>query len=162
MAGRKKLPTKLKKLKGTARKDRLPDNEPTPKDIEGYTSPPKYLGDYGIEKWDELYFQLQAAGILTEADLSSFTQLCKSYENMMVAYDGMTENKTKSITEYLNDKQSNNMPFYRLYKDGMDDYKKLLVEFGMTPSSRGKIEAVERPNKTEEQIKGEALLRLIK
>lgn len=119
MRGRKPKPTALKLLEGT-RADRINRDEPTlPKgDIE----PPDWLDDldgYGIDHWNELAPMLSKAGLLTEGDRPALALLCRAYARLRL--------------DPLDDKAN-------------DLYRRMLVEFGLTPSSRSRIKATtEKP-----------------
>ena len=119
MKGRKPKPTALKILDGT-RGDRVNRDEPTlPK---ASVEPPDWLDDlegFGIDHWNELAPMLSKAGLLTEGDRPALALLCRAYARLRL--------------DPLDDKAN-------------DLYRRMLVEFGLTPSSRSRIKATaEKP-----------------
>lgn len=119
MRGRKPKPTALKILDGT-RADRINHDEPVlPR---GDLEPPDSIDDldgYGVEHWNELAPMLAKAGLLTEGDRPALALLCRAYARLRL--------------DPLDDKAN-------------DLYRRMLVEFGLTPSSRSRIKATtEKP-----------------
>src|SRR5690606_12320278 len=74
MAGRKPKPTHLKIVEGTARRDRMPENEPIPP--EGEIVRPAYLKYRAVELWDEYAPLLIDMGTLTVVDVPNFAAWC--------------------------------------------------------------------------------------
>lgn len=117
MRGRKPKPKALKILEG-AQKCRINQDEPVYPSA-GAPEPPAWLGEHGKELWRTLYPLLNSAGVLSAADLPAFEQLCDEYHAIR---QDPTEDKAR------------------------DRYRKLLVEFGMTPSSRSRLKvSAEKP-----------------
>jgi phage terminase small subunit len=110
MRGRKPKPTVLKIAEG-AQKCRTNFAEPVLASA-GDLAPPKWLGSFGEERWRELAPVLGHAGLLTVGDLPAFEQLCDEYDT--IRRDALDTS-------------------------ARDRYRRLLVEFGLTPSSRSRI-----------------------
>ncbi len=123
MRGRKPKPTSLKILTGT-QPCRINRNEPK---IPSAASPeaPSWVGDYGREMWRDLAPILAKAGLLSEGDLAAFSLLCNEY-------DGVRRDP--------------------LNAGSRDRYRRLLVEFGLTPSARSRIKATAEPPKDELEL----------
>ena len=119
MAGRRPKPTALKILKGTARKSRLNVKEPQPKGCD-ITKCPAWLCSEGKKEWKRLASSLKESGILTELDTSAFAVLCQ----MRGEYIEGTKNKEPVSMAHVT------------------QMRLLAAEFGLTPSSRSKVEAV--------------------
>ncbi len=49
--GRKKIPTRIKELRGTTRPDRTLDNEMTVEVVSNIPEPPEWLSVIGAEEW---------------------------------------------------------------------------------------------------------------
>lgn len=112
MRGRKPIPTKLKVLQG-AQPCRI--NRAEPKLPTNSTpKPPEWLGIYGKNRWRKLAPMLSTVGLLTDGDIPAFEQLCDEYQSIR--------------TDPTNG-------------SARDRYRKLLTEFGLTPSSRSRIKA---------------------
>ena len=67
--GTKPTPTALKKLRGTARPDRVNANEPKPRVPAKTPRVPRHLNDRAKKYWRREAKKLHAVGILTEVDL---------------------------------------------------------------------------------------------
>ncbi len=118
MRGRKPKPTALKILEG-AQRCRINTSEPTfPTNVT--PRPPDWLGLYGKNRWRKLAPILAKAGLLTDGDIPAFEQLCDEYDT--VRRDPLAAG-------------------------ARDRYRKLLVEFGLTPSSRSRIRSAAPPAK---------------
>ncbi len=85
----------------------------------GGIDPPEWLDEFAKEHWRDLAPILQGAGLLTAGDRAALAQLCDDYST--IRKDGEADK-------------------------ARDRYRRLLVEFGLTPSSRSRIRATaERP-----------------
>ena len=110
MRGRKPTPTALKILR-QQRADQVNFLEPKLKEA-AVQAPPAWLGRFGCELWKRLCVVLVEAGMLTEGDMPGFEQLCDEYDTIRRdPLDG----------------------------DARDRFRRLLVEFGLTPSSRSRL-----------------------
>ena len=73
----KRLPTELKKQRGTLRKDRLNENEPK---LPSVIPPiPTWLSEDGQKAFSELSNLLHDMSVLTQADELALTLLCDAY-----------------------------------------------------------------------------------
>lgn len=109
MRGRKPAPTALKILKGT-QPCRINRNEPVVP--PGIPEPPGFLDAIGKQFWVEHAQLLAGMGVLTQADKYALGMLAESFAR------------------------------YRQYPDDQrrrDEFRKLLVEFGLTPSARSRL-----------------------
>jgi phage terminase small subunit len=116
MRGRKPKPTALKLLEG-CRADRVNVFEAVLP--PGSVVAPDWLEGLAKEHWDEIAPLLASSGILTAGDRAALAVLCDEYRRWRTDPDD-----TKS----------------------RDRYRRMLVELGLTPSSRSRIKAQpERP-----------------
>ena len=74
MAGRKKLPTNLKILKGTQRADRVNPNEPMPD--PNIPEAPDFLSKDALIEWGRITAQLFKLGLLTDIDMAALALYC--------------------------------------------------------------------------------------
>lgn len=117
MRGRKPKPTALKLLDGD-RADRINRAEPRLPDAD--TEPPEHFCcdsdalDFAREHWADLAPMLASVGLLTEGDRPALALLCEAYA--LFRLDPLD------------------------YK-ARDLYRRMLVEFGLTPSSRSRVKA---------------------
>jgi phage terminase small subunit len=117
MRGRKPKPTALKILEG-AQPCRINTREP--RMPAGGLDPPKWLDEFGQEHWRELAPILQAAGLLTVGDRPALAQLCDEYSTIRKDVDA---------------------------DNARERYRRLLVEFGLTPSSRSRLKSDAEPRR---------------
>ncbi|ACC76139.1 phage terminase small subunit P27 family [Paraburkholderia phymatum] len=133
MRGRKPTPTALKLARGNPGKRPLPENEPTPKgDIEM----PAYLTPAAAEHWPLVASQLQDAGVLTSVDTTALALYCEAFARWRHATDQVT--KYGSVVKTPNGFPVQS-PFLAIANKAHEQMTKLLVEFGMTPSSRTRV-----------------------
>jgi phage terminase small subunit len=117
MRGRKPKPTALKILEG-AQPCRINYREPVMASAD-CPKAPAWLGKFGQDLWKQLAPVLTSAGLLTLGDIPAFEQLCDEFDT--IRRDP-------------------------LCSPARDRYRRLLVEFGLTPSSRSRIKATaEKP-----------------
>lgn len=123
MRGRKPKPVALKILEG-AQPCRINRNEPVVP--AGSTEPPSWLDGKALDHWRELAPILREAGLLTSADRPALAQLCEAYRRWREDPD---DSKAQDL------------------------YRRLLVEFGLTPSSRSRIKTTaEKPKDALEEF----------
>jgi P27 family predicted phage terminase small subunit len=145
--GRKPTPTALKKLRGNPSKRKL-KKEPVSR--VGVGSPPNFVSDEAREVWLSLRPKLETMRVLTEADEIAFTALCEAIGEWRV-YRRMLNEGGGRIKEHPTKKGAylyNPVGFVDKIEKRMHDW---LVEFGLTPSARSKVSAVEKdePKKAE-------------
>jgi len=125
MRGRKPKPTALKILDGD-RADRI--NRAEPRLRASDAEPPAHFCCYADalvfarEHWAELAPMLTSVGLLTEGDRPALALLCEAYA--LFRLDPLD------------------------YK-ARDLYRRMLIEFGLTPSSRSRVRAAGEPPKDE-------------
>lgn len=131
MRGRKPKPTALKILEG-CRKDRVNTNGPIFR-ADGDTEPPVWLDAYAREHWEELSAVLRRAGLFTEGDRAALAQLCDDYSTIRKSVEGVDGIELGDY-ERMRSLMTN-------ADKARDRYRRMLVEFGLTPSSRSRIKA---------------------
>lgn len=151
MAGRKKKPTKQKIIQGTFRKDRAPKHEPDPTPVSEVPKPPSTLNNAGKKLWKSLAQELVDKGLLTVVDIPAlevccynygmYVDLSKSIRRMVDREDGTRKRQT--IAEYLNGKNSQITPELTAMFKLFNIFKSYLIEFGLTPAARAKIDLPE-------------------
>ena len=146
-----KKPTQLKVIHGTFRKDRAPKKEPEPKKVTVVPRPPAHLTKYGKKLWKSLAAELVEKGVLTVVDLPALEVCCDAYgiyraakEAVFQPVDPVTRKKGKrTLAEYLRGKNSQTHPEYTAMTRAFYFFKAYLIEFGLTPSSRSKLDLPE-------------------
>ena len=152
MRGRKKKPTELKKLTGEHRAHRLNDSEPEYSD-DSILEPPDILNKRASEHWVEVVTQLANVGVMKMPDRDSMLNYCVMYDRfvqleMDIQEEGMTVDKCgvdgDGNTIVLDTKINPKMAESRLI---VQQLRPIQVEFGLTPSSRAKLEVPKDPPK---------------
>lgn len=140
MAAPRPKPTALKLITGNAGKRALNKKEPTPaRIIPPY---PEHLNEYGRIAWDKIVVILDKMGVLTEADGYALERLCDCYADILVcrdllARDGWTYTNITSMGDTLI--KAN--PAAGQLRAADAQFKSYLIEFGLTPSARSKVQS---------------------
>lgn len=133
MSGRKPLPKLIKIAEGTYRDDRA-NNEPVPEKLDR-RDPPSWIRDRLSRKmWRKFYDQLYPIGLLTKIDIVALELLVTTYVKWREASDKAKVGIYKTQTGYV---ACN--PLINVENRYAKDLRALLTEFGMTPSSRSRI-----------------------
>jgi P27 family predicted phage terminase small subunit len=146
MAGRKKIPTKLKELRGTLAKSREIENEMQVTPVTKAPTPPKWLSKIAKQQWVLVTNELFMLGMLHTVDLALIEAYCNSIALHIETEQILQE--TGRIQVYRDEdgrvKHSQIVPLVTVSKQALSDAIKLATQFGLTPSARTKISA-ERP-----------------
>lgn len=144
-AGRKAIPTKMKVLKGTYRKDRA-KNEPEPSVMKTIPDAPEKLNKYGKEEWIRAGNELVDAGIFSTLDYALFETYCY-YHGKHWEYEELLNSEGRVL---LTDKGYAYMnPVVSLSKSAYETANKLAPLFGITPSARSRINLPKKQEKDE-------------
>lgn len=132
-------------IRGNPGRRPLPENEPEiPSEIP---DPPQHLNKKAKEEWGRITPDLERYGLLTKIDGSALGAYCDYYAqwaeaSAKIKKDGM-------IIQTAFGPQIN--PWLRISNKAIEGMKKILVEFGMTPSSRSRVKSAP---KSEEKPEG--------
>lgn len=146
MAGRRPKPTHLKVVSGNPGKRALNKREPKPERV--VPSCPEHLGTEGKVAWGRLCAVLDRMGVLTEADALALERLCDCYAEilecrLLVARDGRTYSSIRGIGDEDSKIEQVLMkanPAVAMLADADRRFKGYLVEFGLTPAARSKVQ----------------------
>jgi P27 family predicted phage terminase small subunit len=134
MKGRKPIPTTLKLLRGNPGKKKINTREPVPPVAQPQR--PEHIAGLAAEAWDVLAPYLVALGVLTDGDSMALAMTCQVYSRWRMAEAEVAKLGTvvKSPNGYpiLN-------PHLSVANAAQKQLQGLLVEFGLTPSSRSRI-----------------------
>jgi P27 family predicted phage terminase small subunit len=133
MRGRKPKPTNIKKLEG-CRADRINKNEPQPK--LGKVSCPGWLMPEAKKEWERIAGDLEVMGLLTQVDQAAFAGYCQSWAKYLEAEKLLDKEGTVIVSAKGN---VNANPAIWISSSSLKQMLKFAVEFGLTPSSRGRI-----------------------
>lgn len=143
----KRLPTEIKKQRGTLRSDRVNKNEPTPP--LGIPPVPTWLTEEGQKSFIELAKLLHDMSVLTRADELSLTLLCDSFSDYKHAKDVINKlGPTQDVTSREGHTKTIQRPEVLIANQSFTRVFQLLKEFGLTPSSRAKVNAMESQGST--------------
>ncbi len=139
MAGRRPKPTVLKLVAGNPGKRAVNKKEPKPKRV--LPSCPKYLAGDAKVAWGRLTVLLDRMGVLTEADTLALERLCECYSEILdcrelIARDG----RTYTTTTMSGDALIKANPAVAMLGDADRRFKSYLVEFGLSPAARSKVQ----------------------
>jgi P27 family predicted phage terminase small subunit len=134
--GRKPTPTALKVLRGNPGKRPLPENEPTPK---GEAVAPEWLSPSAALHWPVVARQLESSGVLTSMDAQALALYCEAFARWQDA-NGLLA-KTGLVVPGQKGMLTQN-PAVHIANAAFDQMRRMLIEFGMTPSSRSRVSKV--------------------
>lgn len=145
--GRMPQPTALKLIKGNPGHRPINQNEPQP---TGIPTCPDHLNSIAKQEWERISQELAACGLLTSIDRAALAAYCQAYARWVEA-----ENKIKEIGSLIvmvgkkDDPKKPPYPIQNPYvgiaNTAMDQMRKYLSEFGMTPASRTRIQVSSMP-----------------
>lgn len=140
-SGRKPIPTKLKKIKGTLRKDRVLKDELSPAPIQNIPPPPDWLPDLGRDEWERITKELAAVNMLSGLDLSVLAIYCNEYAVYISMEMEMRRNSRVMVYRDDEGKIKHIQPVAHqiIANRAMQKMLKIATEFGFTPSSRTRI-----------------------
>lgn len=175
MAGRPPKPTALKVIAGTFRQDRA-NNEPVAEAMKTSPRPPKHFRDHSIARreWRRISPLLIDQGTLSEVDLVALECYCLAYERALEAEAIITARRKKieqahesgaendemasrsALTFFSPNGYEQQIPEVSIAQQARKECREFLIQFGMTPASRSRINIQKKPPKTIDPM--EALL----
>jgi P27 family predicted phage terminase small subunit len=139
MKGRKPKPTLTRKLDGNPGKRPLNDREPVPP--AGVPECPDHLDDEARAEWFRTAGVLHEMGLLTKADRAALAAYCTVYSRWVHA-----EAQVKKFGSIVKSPEKGfpmKSPYLTIADQALEAMRKLMVEFGLTPSSRSRIRVPE-------------------
>ena len=141
-----KTPTKIKKLTGTYRKDRAPENEFIPEEVSELVNTVNLINKFADNIWIKLNKNLAAFGMLNEIDQELLISYCNE---MGIYFDCMEKVRTEGYTieSPANGEIISN--YMKIGNTALQNGIKLSDKFGFNPAARTKIEMpTKKPNDT--------------
>lgn len=134
MRGRKPTPTALKLIRNNPGKRPLNDAEPTPPPLDMELAP-DWLSAAAKEHWPVIAQQLRDAGLLTVLDVSALALYCETFARWKHATEQVARYGpvVKGAAGY-----PIKSPYLSIANRAQEQLMRLLIEFGMTPSSRSR------------------------
>jgi P27 family predicted phage terminase small subunit len=131
--GRKPVPNELKILRGT-RADRI--NTDAPKGVQGLPEAPSHLDLVARQEWDRIVPLLDQLGVLTRTDGAALGLYCMTFSRWCLAQDSIQKD---GLTVFTDKGSPKGNPAVAIATQAEAQMHRLLVEFGCTPSSRGRL-----------------------
>jgi P27 family predicted phage terminase small subunit len=138
MAGRRPKPTALKELEGNPGKRKLNGNEPK---YSSAAKCPVELSDRAKKAWKRLYRELTTSGIFKSVDADALAGYCTVYATFVECEELFRRGAGMVIRT-----QSGNFiqnPLVGIRNVALDKMRMFQIEFGMTPSSRSRLQVEE-------------------
>lgn len=132
-------PTKLKKLQGTYREDRAPENEPEPP--LGAPACPDWLNDLAKEEWQRIVPDLIEVGLLTKIDRAALAGYCHAWSEWQQMEADIEE---EGIDQLTGTGTTQRRPQVMVRDKAIERCYRFAKEFGLTPSSRTGISVPEK------------------
>jgi P27 family predicted phage terminase small subunit len=152
---RPRTPTALKLVTGNPGKRPLPENEPKPSTSKK-PQQPSHLTARGKVAWKKLIKILDSMGVLTEADGFALERLCDCYAEILeLRKDIQTNGRTYESIKLLEEINAEQIlmkanPCVAMLQDADRRFKSYLVEFGLTPAARSKVQVTDGQKKKSE------------
>ncbi len=138
--GPRPQPTAKKKLRGNPGRRPLPKNEPQPKISRNIPLAPRHLDRVAQKEWRRMAKELHPLGLLTNIDLTALAAYCSTYSIWLDAQSQIQKHGVLIKAQSGFPMQS---PYLQISNKAMSEIRKWLIEFGMTPSSRSRVEVKE-------------------
>jgi P27 family predicted phage terminase small subunit len=147
MRGRRPKPSVLKQRNGSF--DRHPErrNKNEPKPPAGRPACPDFLPEIAKQEWNRVCDVLQEMGILSLADGPLLELYCSTYARWREACDKINEQGMVVECKRSGFKKNPNM---LVCDSAAIEIRKLLIEMGLTPSSRSRVSTNAITPKTQE------------
>jgi P27 family predicted phage terminase small subunit len=135
MKGRRPLPTALKELAGNPGKRALNKSEPKPP--AAAPACPAHLDAEAKKEWRRILKELAPLGMISKLDRAALAAYCQAWGRWVQAEEQLRKHgpvvKSPSGFPMQN-------PYLSIANAAMEQMRKYMVEFGLTPSSRSRIE----------------------
>ena len=148
-AGRRPLPTAIKRLRGNPGHRKLNAQELKLEAME--PNMPPFLSEVAQREWNAIVPLLLRLGVLTELDGKALAAYCFSYARWRDAEQLVVSLGGPVIREPIRDKEGNKVgerlkrnPAIAISSDALKNMKSYLVEFGLTPATRSRLK-IEQP-----------------
>jgi P27 family predicted phage terminase small subunit len=144
--GPKPRPTFLKVIAGTARRCRLPKNEPRPE--LALPPVPAELDDDARLEWDRVMPDLYRAGLMTRLDRAVLAAYCSAHGRWARAERALRKLGDEGADGLLIKTAKGNViqnPLVGIANKAAADMVRFAAELGMTPSARSRVSAPSPP-----------------
>ena len=149
MRGRKPKPSHLHLVNGNPGKRARKRNEPDPP--KGIPDPPMPLSGKKLAAWNHLADKLNEMGVLTVADGWALDRLAANFVEIQ-EWEAIIETDGRMVDQVMSDGETVRRipnPACVNHSDAEKRFKAYMCEFGLTPSSRSRVNA--KPKEKENQ-----------
>ena len=141
--GRPSKPTNIKLLHGNPGKRPLNDAEPKPDASD--QKPPTWLKGRARREWKRIAPMVADMGVLTVADNDAAALMCDALAEYIEAREVVRQHGATYEAEAKNGAVIvRPRPEVGMYQDAWRRVLRMMTDFGMTPSSRAKVQAGEK------------------
>jgi len=135
--GRKPKPTELKLLAGNPGKRPITPSEPKPKAPDKKPYALRFLNDEAQKEWRRIIEHLMEMGLYTEVDQAALAMYCQAWGRWVEAERMVNEQGAVLVSEETGNFYQN--PWFHTANRAWEQLRKMLPEFGFTPSSRARL-----------------------
>ena len=147
--GNNAITTELKVLRGTLRPSRTRDSKKVKVPLVSLPCP-QWLSPVARTEWKRVVPELFKAGLLARIDLAALAAYCENYA-IVVQCAGYIRRRG-GYAKYLAGKNSQTAPHVTAMNKAAAHVRAFCTEFGMTPSSRGRMQVPEAPDSGDEDL----------
>jgi len=136
MRGRKPKPSAIRILTGNPGKRPIVAGEPQPPIPDGTPYCPRHLNEPAKREWRRIVGILVDLGLYTEVDRAALAMYCQAWGRWVMA-----ERKVQEEGEVIVSKMGGlyQNPWLHVANRAWEQMRKVLAEFGLTPSSRTRL-----------------------
>jgi P27 family predicted phage terminase small subunit len=138
--GRKPTPIPLRELRNNPGRRPIPEGV----DVGAFSDlppAPDFLDEIGRAEWERVGRELLVVGLLTPLDAPALAAYCHAFSRWRRAEEKVSQ--TGEIVRTPNGMLVQS-PYMQIANRALDQWTKMLAEFGMTPSSRTRVKASKR------------------
>lgn len=136
------LPTNIKIMRGNPGHQKLNRNEPKPRPVA--PSCPAWLGIEAKREWRRISKELDALGLLTIVDRVAMAGYCQAYSRWRQAEEAISEHGLTMTVITESGSVERPRPEVAIAQKYLGIVKVFCAEFGLTPSSRGRMTLPEK------------------
>lgn len=136
MPGPAPKPTRLKLLAGNPGKRKLNKYEPKP--ARKAPKCPSHLSKEAKKEWKRIVPELEDLGLLTRVDMAALGAYCAAFGRWVEAEKAL---KQEGLTVTTPNGHVQKSPWLTIADKALDQLRKYIVEFGLSPASRTKVSA---------------------
>lgn len=140
MKGRKPLPPNVHLLRGNPSKLSAEQLNGAVRPEVEIPQPPESLAGEALAEWHRIAAELCALGLVAAVDRAALVMYCEAWAQFEHARQKIAALNGNLIVTHKNGFEGPT-PWLRIRDQAAEQCRKLLVEFGMSPSSRSRVQA---------------------